>query len=336
MRIMLKATKLTAGERDLIALWKAKGMSIRSIADKLNRSSSTICDEIHRNLYEGEYYIANYAQKKTEERRSIANKKNPLKGREVIHYVENRLRDGWTPELISGRSKLLFPEDNSWWISGEAIYQYVYRKENEDLGLWEYLPRGHKRRRKKRGRKVHSERIKNRVSIDKRGKLANQRKVFGHWEGDTVEGKGHKDGLHTEVERKTRFLMVKKVKSISSKESIKQQRGMFMKLPRKARRSTTMDNGRENHNHMELVDKLKMKTYFCDPYSSWQKGTNEWHNGIIRRYFPKGTDFKQVSDEEIKLVVKEINDRPKKVLGFMTPDELFRYNLVRINQSVRI
>lgn len=328
--------KLTAKERDMIAIWKAERKSIRSIARRLKRSASTISDEIKRNLYEGKYYIANYAQRMTEERRSKANRKNPLKERKVIHYVEDRLRDGWAPELIEGRLKLLHPEDRSWWISHEAIYQYIYRKENQELGLWEYLPRGHKRRRKKRGRKVHSEKIKSRISIHKRGKLANERRSFGHWEGDTIEGKGHRSGVHTEVERKTRYLVAKKVKRIDSKEAITKQKRIFRHLPEKARKSTTLDNGRENHRHMELVKELNMKTYFCDPYSSWQKGTNEWHNGLLRRYFPKGTDFDEITEEDIELAVNEINNRPRKVLGFMTPNELFRYNLLKLNPSVRI
>lgn len=333
---MKRTNKLTASERDLIAIWKAEGKSIRLIAKRLSRCPSTICDEIHRNLYEGEYYISNYAQRQTEKRRMTANRRNPLKDRKVIHYVEDKLREGWTPDLISGRLKLVFPTDKSWYISGEAIYQYIYRKENQELGLWEYLPRGHKRRRKKKGRRVHSEKIKDRISIHKRGKLANNRVTFGHWEGDTVEGKGHKNGLHTEVERKSRFLIAKKIKSINSDECLTKQKEIFSKLPDKARRSTTMDNGRENCNHMKLVEDLKMKTYFCDPYSSWQKGTNEWHNGILRRYFPKGTDFDSIPEDDIELIVQEINDRPKRVLGYMTSTELFRYNLLKLDQSVRI
>ena len=133
---------------------------------------------------------------------------------------------------------------------------------------------------------------------------------------------GHKNGIHAEVERVLRFLQARKVSAIISKEGITAQISIFGSQPLRVRKSTTLDNGRENHFHMGL-HKYGMKTYFADPYSSWQRGTNENHNGLLRRYLPKGTDMSKVSEEELQDIVAEINNRPKKVLGFKTSAEVY-------------
>jgi IS30 family transposase len=159
------------------------------------------------------------------------------------------------------------------------------------------------------------------------------RTEFGHWEGDSVVSKGRRSGLHTEVERCSRMLMIKKVSRLTSQKSVTAQYSIFASLPEDARKSTTLDNGAENVQHTRL-SKLGMKTYFADPYSSWQRGTNEWHNGLIRRYFPKGTDFSTISHREIYAMQEEINRRPRKVLVYKTPREVFAENIK--SQSVRI
>ena len=187
--------------------------------------------------------------------------------------------------------------------------------------MWEYLPHKQKHRRKKYGRKSQRARIPDRVSIHERSEEINSRLEIGHWEGDTIEGKGHIDGIHTEVERVSRYFMAKKVKSITSEETITAQKEMFKELPATLRKSTTLDNGRENHMHKQL-EKLGMDTYFADPYSSWQRGTNENTNGLLRRYLPKKTSFENLSPEELNEIVQEINSRPRKVLQYKTPLEI--------------
>src|SRR3989338_764849 len=166
-----------------------------------------------------------------------------------------------------------------------------------------------------------------RISIHLRPKVINKRKQFGHFEGDTIEGRGHKDGFHTEVERLSRLIFAIKVNAISSDEGLKAQKDIFAVLPNQARLSTTLDNGRENHYHQKLKQELGIDTYFADPYSSWQRGTNEYHNGLIRRYFPKKTNLAIVTQEELDDVVYEINSRPRKVLKYQTPLEVFNYHL---------
>ena len=314
--------KLTEVERDRIAVMKASGKGVREIARTLKRSPSTVSDELKRNGDKGAY-VAIQAQSDYERRKSKAGIRQPLKNKDVYKYVIGKLQEGWSPELIAGRLKRNHPKDPRWWISYETIYQYIYDPKNIDEGWWEYLPRKQKKRKKKNGRTVHRSRIPDRVSIHLRPGEVNQRAVFGHYEGDTVEGvRSVGDGIHTEVERVSRITFAVKVAKITSEEAIRAQQEIFEELPPVARGSTTLDNGRENHLHMKLRN-LNMKTYFADPYSSWQRGTNEFHNGLIRRYLPKGTDFSTITQEDLDDIVWEINNRPRKVLEYATPLEVF-------------
>ena len=266
--------------------------------------------------------MAIHAQNTFSKRKSEAGKRHPLKNEEVFRWVITRLGRGWSPEQIAGRMKLLFPGNLKMRITHETIYRFIYSPEFKYRKFWEYLPWGRKIRKHKHGRKVHRGSIPERISIHLRPEVIDNRLEFGHFEGDTVEGKGHRDGVHTEVERMSRKYFARLVTQIDSEEAIKAQEEIFSPLPKWARRSTTLDNGRENHLHMKLKD-LGMNTYFADPYSSWQRGSNEYHNGLFRRYFPKGTDFKTVTQEEIDECVEEINSRPRKCLGYFTPNEVF-------------
>lgn len=277
--------------------------------------------------------MAIHAQNKWNKRKSQAGHRHPLKNKRVFAWVVKRLVRGWSPEQISGRIKLVFPDNPNMRITPETIYSFVYSDEYKHRKFWEYFPRGHKKRRKWFGRKVFSASIPNRISIHDRPEIVNQNVEFGHFEGDSVEGKNHKGGVHTEVERLTRMYFAIKIETISSSEALKAQILMFSKLPKGLVKSLTLDNGRENHLHFEL-NKIGIKTYFADPYSSWQRGSNEHHNGLLRRYFPKKTDFSNVTQQEIDEVIKEINSRPRKCLGYYTPYEVFFAKLN--NQRVAI
>jgi len=320
---MTHAKKLNAEERDRIAIWRGQGVRVREIARRLEREPSTISRELSRNGHAEAGYVAIHAQRLAEERKTAARTRHPLKDPETYAYVHDKLRSGWSPELIAGR---LREERGQSVLHHETIYRFLYAPENAPRRLWEYLPWKRTKRRKKRGRQVHRSRIPDRVSIRERPEAVNVRGEFGHWEGDTVEGRAHRDGLHAEVERVSRFLLAAKVARIASPETSTVQQMLFAALPEDARKSTTLDNGRENHEHSQL-HALGIRTYFCDPYSSWQRGTGEFHNGLLRRYFPKGTDFATVDDEELRDVVAEINHRPRKVLAFRTPAEVFSAQL---------
>ena len=311
--------KLSAEERDQIALLHGRGESIRGISVFLGRSPSTISDELKRNSLGNGDYVAIHAQGQTEARKGKARKRHPLKNEKVYAYVMEKLREGWSPEQIAGRLKV---EQGKAVICHETIYQFIYGEQGKQMGLSEYLPWKRIKRRKKRGRGVHRSHIPDRVSIHRRPVEVDSRAEFGHWEGDTVEGKGHREGIHTEVERKSRLLVATIVSQISSEATIQVQKQMFTALPQEARRSTTLDNGHENHHHNQLAE-LGMGTYFADPYSSWQRGTNEYHNGLLRRYLPKGTSFKDLDPEDLADMVWEINNRPRKVLDFRTPQEVY-------------
>jgi len=241
---------------------------------------------------------------------------------------------GWSPEQISGRVRLVFKDNPDMRINPETIYSFIYSDEFKHRKFWEYLPRGHKKRRRKYGRKVRSASISRRVPIHDRPEIVDKNIEFGHFEGDSVEGKGHKSGVHTEVERFSRMYFVKKVDAIDSNQALKAQYEIFKSIPgANTVKSVTLDNGRENHLHYKL-NKIGIKTYFCDPYSSWQRGSNEYHNSLFRRYFPKGTDFTEITREEIDGVVEEINNTPRKCLGYYTAYEVYWSKLN--NQKVAI
>lgn len=320
---MKHAAKLTAEERDRIAVWFREKVGVREVARRLGRTPSTISRELTRNRHVVAGYVAIHAQHQAAERKSLAGTRHPLKDPGTYAYVHDKLRSGWSPELIAGRLRDMHGRPV---LHHETIYRFVYAPKNARKTLWEYLPWKRTKRRRKSGRRVHRSHIPQRVSIRERPQTVNDRSEFGHWEGDTVEGKGHRDGIHTEVERMSRFLAAAKVPRIASEETIGVQRSMFASLPKDARKSTTLDNGREHHRHHTL-HLLGMRTYFCDPYSSWQRGTNEYHNGLLRRYVPKGTDFSTVPDDELQDIVAEINARPRKCLGFKTPAEVFSQQL---------
>lgn len=318
---MGKHTKITPQERDEIARLKAVGCSVREIARRLNRNAASISRELKRNRF-GEHYVAIHAQNKASRRKSRAGHRQSLKEPAVYSYVVEKLRCGWSPEQIAGRLEL---EEGRKVISHEAIYQFVYAAENKDKKWWEYLRRKQKARRKKNGRKSQKGKIPGRVSIHERPAEVETRAVVGHWEGDSVEGKAHRGGIHTQVERKTRVLLASKLDDLTSGETLRAQKQLFAWLPTEMKKSTTVDNGKEFTSHQNF----ELPVFFADPYSSFQRGTNENTNGLLREYFPKKTDFTDITQEEIDEVIREINNRPRKCLQFRTPVEEFRKELVQ-------
>ncbi len=227
----------------------------------------------------------------------------------------------------------------------ETIYQFIYKEKTDktrtgqqsemdgrrkkgkplvtvtdnSTPLYEFLRRKQKRRRKRNGRKVQRVRIPDRVSIHDRPVVVSKRKQFGHWEGDSIVGKNHTSGLHTEYERVSSMIRLEYMQRVSADHAANAAQKIFGKLPAHAKRSTTLDNGSEHTKHKEFG----IPTYFADPYSSWQRGGNENCNLWIRYYFPKGTDFSTIAEEELRDVEWELNNRPRKRLDFRTPQEVF-------------
>jgi IS30 family transposase len=335
------AKKLQPEERDEIARLHNQGFGIREIARQLRRSASSISIEIKAGIWRDDNrhsatYVAIHAQRLRDERATLSRKPFSLSNLKLQAYVRQKLQLGWSPEQIMGRLPLDYPNNPEMRVSHEPIYRFIYASEQAEEKLWEYLPRKQKKRRKQHGRSVQRSRIPDRVSIHDRPEAANDRSQFGHWEGDSVEGKRNVGGgIHTEVERLSRKLLARKVGRIASRETAQAQLRMFRKLPFVARRSTTLDNGRENHQHGTLRSKLGMQAYFADPYSSWQRGTNENSNGLLRRYLPKRTDFTNLTQAELDDIVEEINNRPRKVLAYKTANEVYSEQIVKLT-GVRI
>ncbi len=321
---MIKRSKITAVERDKIAILFSSGSSLRSIARCLERSVSSISCEVRRNSIEGEYRsIA--AQEISSKRNIQSRKSNPLKNPKIYSYVFDKLRCGWSPEQISGRLKR--ENNGKTIICHETIYRYIYSSEGREKDLTEYLVRHHYKRRKWHSRYLYQRGISNRTSIRLRPKEADKRKVFGHWEGDVVEGKAHAGGIQTILERKTRFYQARILPEIDSEFGVRAQKEMLETFPINARKTLTLDNGKENYNHYKLKSWLGIQTFFCDPYCAWQRGANENHNGVLRRYIPKKADIKELSQEDLDAILQEINERPRKCLDYETPYEVLRKEL---------
>lgn len=357
----MKHKKFTQTERELLSQWRKEGVAKKECARRLGRDIRTIQRELIRNktrVTVGKdweiIYEPVHAQSVAMERKQNASlAKQPLKNKKIYAYVIEHLRSGWSPEQIAGRLKLVdHPDDKSWHICHETIYQFIYKKKTDvtkeglrqksildktqkgkekssitvtdyDHPLWEYLRRKQTKRRKRNGRKVQRVRIPDRVSIHNRPKIIARRKQFGHWEGDSLVGKSHISGLHTEYERVSSLTRFERLERITAAETVIASKKIFGVLPEKARRSTTLDNGSENTDHVEVKAALGLQAYFADTYASWQRGGNENANLWIRYYFPKRTDFATITDEELRDVEWELNNRPRKRLKFKTPQEVF-------------
>lgn len=317
--------QISPKERDLISLWHGQGVSNKEIGKRLKRDKTTIGRELKRNISEVGYYVAISAQAKVDKRKVVARARHPLKNKQVFEHVIEKIRAGWSPDLIAGRLKKKHKKSI---ISPETIYTFIYstHPKARELKLWEYLPKHKKKRTRKFGRKTQKVHIPGRISIHDRPTEIDKRKSVGHWEGDTMEGIAHKNGLHVELERVTRLMAAKKIDKINSFETLRAQKKIFDKIPTKLKKSVTLDNGRENYLHQEL-NSFGIKTYFADSYSAWQKGSVENSISIIRRYFPKKTDLTHVTQFEIDEVVWEINNRPRKILDYFTPQEMYNIHI---------
>ena len=311
--------QITSDERDLISAHHANGFSISDIAKMLNRNKSTISRELTRNRSKfSKIYLSSLAHKKSKKRKKQAAMKEELKCHKIRNFVKNKLIEGWTPEIIAGSTALNLKNLK---ISHETIYLYIYKKRPD---LVQYLPRAHKKRFKRvpKSNKKNN-RIANRISIDQRPEEINNRTEFGHWESDAVVSKQSKVALAVSIERISKLVKIKKIKQnkadLFSKAIVHRMKG----LPAHARRSFTYDNGSENVLHEFINDQLNSDSYFCNPYHSWEKGSVENVNGLIRRFLPKKTDFAKITHKRIKEIEFLLNNRPRKCLGFKTPAQVF-------------
>ena len=311
-------THFTTEEREVSRVMLEEGFSFRAIARKLNRAPSSVSREIGRNRNKNGTYTAHGADRKYRSRRKNCGRKPVLlNDPEKQQYVFSRLSIGWSPEEIVGRSRL---EQDGFSLSTTTIYRAIH------AGVLPKTWRAYCRIlcRKNRKKKPNDARgkIPNAVSIRERPEAANDRSEFGHWESDTVLGKRNTGCFGTHVERKSGFLIAFKIPDRKDDVFNKKTVALFEGVPAWLKRSFTVDHGKEFLSHEDLSQKTGMSVYFCDPYSPWQRGSNENTNGLLRQYFPKGSSFEDISDERLAYIVDLINNRPRKRFNYLTPTEV--------------
>ena len=313
---------LTSVQREWIEFLNNKGHGPREIARFLKRDHTIVSRELKRNTKPGKKYSAVTAQKLADLKAKKTNKRKLDKDRELHDYVVKKIKEGFSPDEVSGELKS-FPTDNlkGKTISYEAIYDYIYNGEGKWESLYQHLRKKHRKRKIRHSRKSHKIRIPERISIHLRPSVINLRKRAGDWETDSVKFKKQKASLSVQYERKLMLVRIHKVKDGTAEETQTAISKSIESLPNELFKSLTWDNGKEGVCHTKIRDDYNVETYFCDPYASWQKGGVENLNGLIREYLPRETDMTTITDEDIYRIQEKLNNRPRKKLGYMTPNQ---------------
>lgn len=320
-------SKLTHFERQIIESKLRTNQSHRTIAKALGRDRRVIDKEIERNKPAGRPYTAELAERLALKREAKRNspKLTKAKHRILKAYVVDRIRDDWSPEQIVGvlSSSQPPPELKGQKICVETIYQFIYEGDGRYEYLYPHLRRGRKKRQKRWARKPQKTTISERISIHERPTEVAQKTTVGHWESDTVEGKRTTKGnLSVQYERKLMLARIHKVANKTADETENAIRKTIDTLPLPFFKTMTFDNGGEAATHTRLRNDFDLKTFFCDAYASWQKGGVENLNGLIRQYIPKRTDIAQLTDQRIYDIQERLNNRPRKSLNFLTPNQM--------------
>jgi len=309
---------VTEAERKDIGRWRQDDFRVFSIARLKGRHRSTIYRELKKNSGK-KGYCPKQAHEKAQARAYRGG--HPRITPEMKQEIERRMRgpEQWTPEIIAQRARLEGRE----MVCPESIYQYVYADHKKGGDLWKRLTRSKRRRRRRcpredgRGRG----RIPNQRRINERPAVVQLRERIGDWEGDLVAGAPGTGSLLTQVDRKTRYLLVTRVGSKEAKEVSDAVIRLFSRVPAELRHTMTFDNGKEFAYHRRMEKKTRMPVYFATAYCAWERGSNENVNGLIRRLYPKGSSFAQIYDDELAFIEHFCNDRPRKCLGWRTPRE---------------
>lgn len=310
------ASHLTMEERDRIAQLRYEGADQREIARAMQRDPSTICRELRRNRT-GDEYFAGQAQRQSEQRRRQRPLSRKMDTPQTNEAVRAGLAQQWSPEQIEGRLTQQHADDPGRCVSAQTIYTWIKQDENREH--WQSLLR---RRGKRPSRRKPTE-TGDAARIADRPQVIEDRLRLGDFEGDTVLGPPGTGGLATLVDRKSRYTIILKVQSKQADHVHQRLKERLKQLEEERRHSITFDNGTEFASCYRLEKHLGLKLYYADPGCPYQRGSNENTNGLIRQYFPKGTDFRDISHHEVRRVEKLLNDRPRACLGFRTPDEVF-------------
>jgi len=317
---MREYRQLTEEDRIEIYAMRQAGKKQDEIASQLGVHSSTISRELARNTGQ-RGYRPKQAQQKTLHRRLTARKAIKMTP-ETIDYIEDKLSQQHSPQQIAERMKL-DPDWNGPTVSHERIYQHIWRDKVQSGMLYKHLRiAGTKQRRKRRNSRDRRGTIPNRVGIEKRPEIVERKIRIGDWEGDTVVGKNHQGALVTLVDRKSKLTLIGKVNRYTA-EAVEQTIISLMELLPRQNYTLTVDNGKEFANHESVAETLQIKVYLADPYSAWQRGLNENTNGLIRQYVPKGSDVRILTCEQIQRIMDRLNNRPRKSLSYLTPNEVF-------------
>ncbi|ATG79719.1 IS30 family transposase [Pseudoalteromonas sp. 1_2015MBL_MicDiv] len=314
---------LNSFERKAIYYRFNSGESCRSIGKLLNRHHTTIMREVKRNKPPYYDYFDEAAHEKAMERRKVSRHARKRNNKALYELVLSKIAMGWSPDAIAGRFKKDNPSDELMHVSHETIYQWVIKDFKAGGELYKDLAKRHKKRRKQRKYGDLRGQIKNRVSISERPKIVEDRSRIGDWEGDLIEGKKGSGFFVTHVDRSSRYLIAQKIETKQAESFNTATVEMFKEIPEHKQLTLTLDNGKEFSKFKALEEELDFIIYFADPYCSWQRGTNEHTNGLIRRYFPKKTDFSTITNEQLQEVVMKINTRPRKILNYQTAEEVF-------------
>ena len=315
---------LSFADREEIALGRAAGRSVRAIAAGLGREPSTVSREIARNKGHRARYRASVAEDKAQQRARRPKTAKLAACTQLRAIVQQRLTQRWSPEQIAATLKQDYPTRPEMWVSHETIYQSLYVQGRGALRreLAVCLRTGRALRRPRRRPDERRGRIPGMVNIAERPAEADDRSVAGHWEGDLILGTAAKSAIGTLVERTTRYCLLLHLPHGHGAEQVRDRMiEVIATLPAQLRRSLAWDQGAELARHVEISVAADIDVYFCDPHSPWQRGTNENTNGLLRQYFPKGTDLSVYPAEILTAVADELNRRPRKTLGWRKPAE---------------
>ena len=324
---MNKYKRLSASEREEISRMLAQKCSFQSIAKTLGRNISTVSREVGAGSCNQYTYRAEKAQN-----RAVRNSRQRRGGKYALdnnirlkRYIFRRLRRQWSPNQIAETLKMDYPTDTTMRISPESIYTYLYVLPRGTLKkeLLSCLRQNRKRRHKQRRGIEAKRKLEDMLSIEERPQEVESRIVPGHWEGDLIVGKNNRSALGTLVERTTRTTILVPIKNREAETVAKAFAKAVKRLPKEMKLTLTYDQGREMARHKLFTAITGVKVYFAHPRSPWERGTNENTNGLIRQYFPKGTDFNKISRYEVKRAQDRLNGRPRKTLGYHTPYEVF-------------
>jgi IS30 family transposase len=317
---MIKYQRINSDEREVIAILKSHNYPAKRIAELIERSVSSVTRELKRNSQSGVYRAFPAHYKAGERQRYTHSRKRKIDTDETMRsLILEKLRLFWSPKQISTWLKTEMEKE----ISHEAIYQYIYLLGRGELKK-ELISCLRQRKPLRQNRKGVTEKrgtIADMITIHERPEEVADRTVPGHWEGDLIMGKDHKSAIGTIVERQTRYVLLVKLKEKDAKSVRKAFAKKLKELPESLRKTMTYDRGKEMAEHKKFTLATGIKVYFCDPHSPWQRGTCENTNGLIRNFFPKGTDFGTVTKDKLQWVQEALNERPRETLQYKTPKQ---------------